>query len=166
MTIALAWILSLAFAGAAAGADVDRDLSQIRGFNYTPSTAYNDIEFWRDYHRAQVERELDLAARLNLNQARVFLSYVVYERERGAFLGRVRHFVRAAHARGIGVMIVVWDHCCTPGMPFYEARERKWFPNPGPKRLGSDFRPAGERYVRDLVNTLSGEPGLSSETPT
>lgn len=146
---------------AASGADVHRDFSQIRGFNYTPSSAYNDIAFWRDYDRTQVERELDFAKRLNLNEARVFLSYVVYEREPRAFLERVRHFVRAAHARGMGTMLVVWDQCCENEMPSYEAHEKKWYPNPGPKRLRPDFWPAGERYARDLVTTLAKEPGLS-----
>jgi hypothetical protein len=136
------------------------DLTQIRGFNYTPSTARNDIEFWRDYNEAQVERELDFARRLHLNQTRIFLNYVVYEREREAFLERVRHFVRAAHERGIGTMIVVWDQCCVDEMPFYAAHEKKWYPNPGPKRLGQDFWPAGEKYAQDIVKTLSGEPGL------
>jgi len=88
-----------------------RDLSGIRGFNYTPSTAFHDIGFWRDYDESLVERELDLARRLNLNSARVFLHYVVYEHDKAAFLGRVRHFVRAAHARAISTLPVVWDSC-------------------------------------------------------
>jgi hypothetical protein len=136
------------------------DLTQIRGFNYTPSTARNDVEFWRDYDEAQVEHELDFARRLRLNQARIFLNYVVYERERDAFLKRMHHFVRAAHNRGIGTLVVVWDQCCVDDMPFYAAHEKKWYPNPGPKRLGQDFWPAGEKYAQDLVKTLSGEPGL------
>ena len=73
--------------------------SHIRGFNYTPGNAFNDIAFWRDYDEKRVERELGYAQRLGLNSARVFLSYVVYEREPGAFLERLRHFVRAAHER-------------------------------------------------------------------
>jgi hypothetical protein len=56
----------------------------LRGFNYTPSTATNDISFWRDYDEALIEKELTYAQRLGLNSARVFLSYVVYEHDKKA----------------------------------------------------------------------------------
>jgi len=81
-------VLSVVASGRAEGPKPSQglDLTQIRGFNYTLSTARNDIEFWRDYNEAQVERELDFARRLHLNQTRIFLNYVVYEREREAFL--------------------------------------------------------------------------------
>lgn len=132
----------------------------LRGFNYVPSTAFNDIAFWRDYDESLVERELSLAQRLDLNSARIFLSYAVYEREPDVFLGRVRHFVRAAHQRGISVMPVLWDSCFDESEPTYEAAENKWYPNPGVLRLTPDFWPAGEVYCRDLVECLASEPGL------
>ncbi|MCE7987060.1 MAG: hypothetical protein DYG89_38295 [Caldilinea sp. CFX5] len=132
----------------------------LRGFNYTPSTAANDIAFWRDYDAALVERELTYAQRLGLNSVRPFLAYVVYEREPAAFLARLRHFVRAAHARGISVMPVIWDSCFDETAPTYETTENKWIPNPGVQRLGPAFWPAGEAYCRDLVATLGTEPGL------
>lgn len=132
----------------------------IRGFNYTPSSARNDIEFWRDYDEALVERELDYARRLGLNSARVFLAYIVYEHEPRAFLQRVQHFLRAAHARGISTMVVTWDSCFSEIQPTYDADNEDWIPNPGTERLSSEFWPAGERYCQDLVQTLGPEPGL------
>ncbi len=141
------------------------DLTQIRGFNYTPSTARNDVEFWRDYDEAQVERELDFARRLRLNQARIFLNYVVYERERDAFLKRMHHFVRAAHNRGIGTLVVVWDQCCVDDMPFYAAHEKKWYPNPGaPAR---ETWEDAERWVRNQCaeNQLTGIDWMDERDP-
>ncbi len=132
----------------------------IRGFNYTPSKSYHDIGFWRDYDEALVERELDYARRLSLTSARVFLHYAVYEHDRKAFLARVRHFVRAARDRGISTMPVVWDSCFSEVEPEYGTDLKDWIPNPGVRRLGRDFWPAGEAYVRDLVQTLGPEPGL------
>ncbi len=132
----------------------------VRGFNYTPSSAVNDIAFWRDYDEALVERELTYAQRLGLTSARVFLAYVVYEREPQAFLSRVKHFVTAAHERGISTMPVVWDSCFDETRPDYASTENKWIPNPGVQRLGSDFWPAGERYCQDLAQVLGPEPGL------
>ena len=135
--------------------------AHVRGFNYTPSTAANDISFWRDYDEALVERELSYAQRLGLNSARPFLAYVVYEHDPKSFLARLRHFVRAAHDRGISVMPVVWDSCFDDTQPTYDSTENKWIPNPGVQRLGSEFWPAGEAYCRDLVQTLGPEPGLA-----
>ena len=140
--------------------DPTQAYSHIRGFNYTPGSAFNDIAFWRNYDEKRVERELGYAQRLGLNSARVFLSYVVYEREPGAFLERLRHFVRAAHERGISVMPTLWDSCFDDMAPAYDSRENRWIPNPGVQRLGPDFWPAGERYCQDIVATLAGEPGL------
>ncbi len=133
----------------------------LRGFNYVPSTAVNDIAFWRDYDEALVERELTFAQRLGLNSARPFLAYVVYEHDRKGFLARLRHFVRAAHDRGISVMPVVWDSCFDDTRPTIDATENKWIPNPGVQRLGPEFWPAGEGYCADLVQTLGSEPGLA-----
>lgn len=133
----------------------------IRGFNYTPSTARNDVEFWRDYDETLVERELTYAQRLGLNSARPFLAYVVYEHEPHSFLERVRHFVRAAHDRGISTMPVVWDSCFSEVQPTYDMESEDWVPNPGTQRLGPDFWPEGERYCQDLVQALGLEPGLT-----
>ena len=135
--------------------------AHLRGFNYTPSTAVNDISFWRDYDEGLVERELTYAQRLGLNSARPFLAYVVYEHDRKSFLNRLTHFVRTAHDRGISVMPVVWDSCFDDTMPTIGSTENKWIPNPGVQRLGPEFWPAGEAYCADLVQTLGSEPGLA-----
>ncbi len=135
--------------------------AHVRGFNYTPSTAVNDISFWRDYDEGLVERELTYAQRLGLNSARPFLAYVVYEHDRKSFLNRLTHFVRTAHDRGISVMPVVWDSCFDDTRPTIDSTENKWIPNPGVQRLGPEFWPDGEAYCADLVQTLGSEPGLA-----
>ncbi len=133
----------------------------LRGFNYVPSSAVNDIAFWRDYDEALVERELTFAQRLGLNSARPFLAFVVYEHDPKSFLARLTHFVRTAHDRGISVMPVVWDSCFDDTRPTISSTENKWIPNPGVQRLGPEFWPAGESYCRDIVQALGPEPGLA-----
>ncbi len=137
-----------------------RGYTSLCGFNYTPSNAYNDISFWRDYDEGLVERELDYAHRLGLNSARVFFHYVVYEHDRKAFLKRIKHFVKAAHERSISTMPVVWDSCFSEVIPNYDTSLTDWIPNPGVQRLGPDFWPSGERYCQDLIQTIGPEPGL------
>lgn len=108
----------------------------IRGFNYLPSSARNDVEFWRDYDRVQIEQELAYAKRLNLNLARIFLSYVVYEREQEEFLSKLQHFVTTAWSMGIYTLPVVWDACFDEVQPSYEADSLMWISNPGTKHWG------------------------------
>lgn len=50
------------------------DYSHIRGFNYTPSYAQNDLDFWNNYRHDVVDREMGYAQRLGLNSARIFLA--------------------------------------------------------------------------------------------
>ncbi|HEU4720613.1 MAG TPA: hypothetical protein VFS59_04560 [Gemmatimonadaceae bacterium] len=145
--------------------DVLGRYSHIKGFCYMQSNTRNNIAFWREYDEQIVERDLDYAQRLGLNSARVFLSYVVWEREPEAFVARLRHFIRAGHERGISTMPVLWD-CCdyavemTFFQPTYECDLDEWIGNPGTDRLGPDFYPQGERYITDVVGSLAGEPGL------
>ena len=57
------------------------DYSHIRGFNYTPSYAQNDLDFWNNYRHDVVDREMGYAQRLGLNSARIFLAYKAYLRD-------------------------------------------------------------------------------------
>ena len=58
----------------------------IKGFNYVPSWAVNDIDMWRDYDASVVERDMAIAATVGFNFARVFLNYVVWDAQREGFL--------------------------------------------------------------------------------
>lgn len=136
------------------------ETKDIRGFNYLPSTCKTDIEFWRDYDEVVIDRELGYAKRLNLNYARVFLSYVVYEREPEKFLSRLKHFVQTAWEKGIYTMPVLWDSCFDQTEPTYEMESDIWISNPGIAHWGADFYPAGDQYCKDIINTLKDEPGL------
>ena len=60
------------------------DYSHIRGFNYTPSYAQNDLDFWNNYRHDVVDREMGYAQRLGLNSARIFLAYKAYLRDPGS----------------------------------------------------------------------------------
>ena len=134
--------LSLMLLGvAASGAErrIPKDLSTIRGFNYTASSATGHPDHWLRYKPEETEREMDFAVRLNLNQVRVFVPFDVFRKEKESLRKNLLHFVRACHRRGIGVMPVAG-----------------W----GGVRTNPELRPAAAEYVRFLVETLSGEPGL------
>jgi hypothetical protein len=135
---------------------VPKDLSGVRGFNYTPALVEgaprHHIDCWISYKESVIEFDLDLAKRLNLNQVRVFVPYQVYVEDRENLPRKLKHFVRACHERGIGVMPVV-------GYPM----------RPRPSQLGAADASAAEARAQEqarewaafLVKTLSDEPGLA-----
>ena len=64
------------------------DLAWMRGANYVPSYARNDVQTWMDYDPAVIDRELGYAAKVKLNVVRVFLQVAVYEAAPQRFLGK------------------------------------------------------------------------------
>ena len=123
---------------------IPKDLSGVRGFNYTPANVEasprHHIDCWINYDEAVIEHDLDLARCLNLNQVRVFVPYQVYIEDKERLPKKLLHFVRACHERGIGVMPVV-------------GYTRQWTQD-------TSLRPQAREWARFLVETLSDEPGL------
>lgn len=120
---------------------VPKDLSGVRGFNYQSAETIGHAEFWLQYSPSVTERDLDYAARLQLNQVRVFVPYAAWERNKEGLRKNLLHFVRAAHARGMGVMP-------TMQYKFGEWRDKAAWPNARP-------------FVADLVATIGKEPNLT-----
>jgi hypothetical protein len=138
--IAVAMLISIFTVPMAAQRRVPKDLSGVRGFNYQSAETIGHAEFWLKYDPAVTERDLDYAKRLQLNQVRVFVPYVAWERNKEALRKNLIHFVRAAHERGIGVMP-------TMQYRFGEWKDKAAWPN-------------ARGFVADLVATIGKEPGL------
>ena len=102
------------------------DTSTIRGANYEWSTTATP---------ADLERDLDFAQRLGINQLRVFFRAATNETLRQNLL----HFVRAADQRGIGIMPVI---------------------SYSPQMQGEGY-PGAEDYAKFYVDALGKEPGLA-----
>jgi hypothetical protein len=119
------------------------DPSSVRGFDYTPALVQgpprHHIDAWISYDPRVVE--LDLAVRLSLNQVCVFVPYQAWLEDKDGLAGKLVHFVRACHARGIGVMPVV-------------GYLREWTQN-------ASLRPQARAWAELLVATLSDEEGLT-----
>ena len=135
------WLSTTILATAAVAANVPKDLSGVRGANYFPAGAKNATDFWQNYSPAETERDLDYARRLNLNQLRVFTSYQAWNADKPAFRKNLVHLLRAAHQRGMGVMLVVGY---TPQMI-----------------TDQSARALAREWAADLVRTAGGEPGLA-----
>jgi len=133
-------IVSLLTMPLAAQRRVPKDLSGVRGFNYMSAETSGHAEMWAKYDPAVTERDLDYAKRLQLNQIRVFVPYAAWEHDKDGLQRDLKHFVRAAHARGMGVMP-------TMQYKFGEFRDKSKWDNARP-------------FIVDLVAAIGKEPGL------
>ena len=135
----------------AAGADARDDFSWIRGANYVPSYARNDVATWMDYDSAVIDRELGYAEKLKLNTVRVFLQFAVYERDPRRFLENFDSFLTACQKHRLRMIPVVFDSCFGefPDLKAYD--EKDWMANPGQHRLGPEHWPILEKYVAEVV---------------
>ncbi len=119
-----------------------KDPSLIRGFNYTPANVVaprHHVDTWVKYDSATIKFDLDLAKKLELNQVRVFVPYTVYTEDKDALPAKLRHFIRACDARGIGVMPVVGS---------------------GPWQRDTTQRNLAPEWAQFLIDAISDEPGL------
>ncbi len=139
--LAVAVLIATLALPAAAQRRVPKDLSDVRGFNYHSAESNGHVQFWLHYNPAVTERDLDYAKRLQLNQVRVFVPYVAWERDKEGLRKNLLHFVRAAHERGMGVMP-------TMQYKFGEWKDKSAWPD-------------SREFVADLVATIGKEPGLA-----
>lgn len=120
------------------------DVSKIRGFNYNPASSHGYTDMWLNYKHDEVDRDMGYAQRLDLNSARVFMSYNAWLKDRTTYGQHLVDFVRTAHAHGIGTMIVMVD-----------------LPNQMmPDLFEESAKPKLREWAEDLYNDVSKEPGL------
>lgn len=127
------------------------DFVFLRGVNYTPSYARNDVQIWMDYDSDVIDRELGYAERLRLNSVRIFLPYIVYEHNPKLFLERFDNFLSLCEKHGIRAMPVLFGsyHGNLPDLKTY--RSDDWVASPGYDRLSPEHWQKLEQYIRDVV---------------
>jgi len=128
-----------------AGRRYAADYSNVRGFNYTPSGARGYAAEWQQYNHDEVDREMGYAEKLDLNTARVFLSYTAWVADRAGFAAHIKDFVRTANAHGIGTMFIFID---LPGGMM-------------PDLFEESAKPKLREWAADVVAAVRDEPGLA-----
>ena len=149
--------------------ELGKTIAGLRGFNYVPQAAVNDIDMWTKYDKAVVERDMAYAGRVGFNFARVFLNYVVWKAEGEDFIAKVAHFISTAHANGIRTMPILFDMCwfgCRNETHFSAANAtgKCWYASPGYSRSDDQtwWTTEGEAYAGALARAFSAAttPGL------
>ena len=140
---------------------VPDNFSWVRGANYVPSYARNDVQMWLDYDSPLIDRELGYAERLKLNTVRVFLNQLVYERQPAKFLADFEDFLALCDKHHIKVMPVLFDSCFDPqSVDLDKYAELTWIPSPGFDRIGTDGWPASRKYIHALIGAHKDDPRI------
>ncbi len=133
----------------------------IVGCNFTPSTAINQLEMWQaeSFDPATIAFELDMASSLGMNTARIYLHDLLWAADAQGFAARIDQVLELAAARGIGVMLVIFDSCWDPNpqlgpqrAPLDNVHNSGWVQSPGVPVLQDPTQwPRLEAYVRGVV---------------
>lgn len=134
------------------------------GCNFTPSSASNQLEMWREetFDPATIEQELGWAASLGFTSVRIFLHDLLWTHDRTGLLDRFDRFLEIADHHGIGALPVlfdgVWDTHPKWG-PQPEPRpgihNSRWLQSPGADILADPTRhDALAPYVQEVLDTF------------
>ena len=125
----------------------------LRGGNFNPSTAINQLETWQaeSFDPKTIDRELGWAEGIGLNCMRVFLHHVAWEVDKEGFKKRMDQYLSIADKHGIKTIFVFFDDCWNAT---YKAGKQ---PDPKPGVHNSGWvRDPGDLFYQDaqLINVL------------
>ena len=85
----------------------------LRGCDFIPSTAVNQLEMWQEatFDPASIDRELGYAESIGLNCMRVFLHHLAWEEDRSGFKERINRYLGIAARHHIATIFVFFDDC-------------------------------------------------------
>ncbi|MEJ7767166.1 MAG: glycoside hydrolase family 2 TIM barrel-domain containing protein [Chitinophagaceae bacterium] len=141
--------------------------SWVRGSNFTPRTAINQLEMWQkeSFDPATIDRELGFAESLGFNSMRVFLHHLAWQVDPSGFKGRMNEYLAIAKKHHISTMFVFFDDCwnesCNAGTqpaPKPGVHNSGWVRDPG-KLLYDDpsIVTMLEKYVKDILTTFRND---------
>jgi len=125
----------------------------LRGSNFNPSTAINQLETWQaeSFDTITIDRELGWAQGIGMNVMRVYLHHLAWEVDKDGFKKRMDTYLNIANKHGIKTVFVFFDDCWNPT---YQAGKQ---PDPKPGVHNSGWvRDPGDLLYSDstLIKTL------------
>jgi hypothetical protein len=159
----------------------------LRGSNFIPSTAINQLEMWQaeTFDTITIDRELGYAESLGFNMMRVFLHHKAWAQDSSGFKNRMNKYLSVSSRHGIHTMFVFFDDCWNGTSHTGKQPDPKpgrhnsgWLQDPGQKESADTaVFPELEKYVKDIMNSfandrrivlwdLYNEPGNSNKSDT
>ena len=126
----------------------------MRGSNFIPSSAINQLEMWQQesFDTLTIERELGWAEELGMNVMRVYLHHAAWKVDSTGFLKRMDKFLSIANHHGISTLFVLFDDCWNPEFGLGKQPD----PKPGIHNSGW-LRDPGDVLFRDSTLLLTLE---------
>jgi hypothetical protein len=138
--------------------------SWMRGSNFIPSSAINQLEMWQaaTFDPVTIDRELGFAESIGFNAMRVFLHHVAWQEDPIGFKNRMSSYLKIADKHHIGTIFVIFDDCWNDiykagpqPIPKTGVHNSGWLRDPGTlyhtePALGDTL----EKYVKDILSTF------------
>jgi len=143
----------------------------LRGSNFNPSTAINQLETWQaeSFDTTTIDRELGWAQGIGMNVMRVYLHHLAWEIDKDGFKKRMDTYLNIANKRGIKTVFVFFDDCWNPTYQAGKQPDPKpgvhnsgWVRDPG-DLLFSDTTLVKtlETYVKDVLTTFKEDKRIA-----
>jgi hypothetical protein len=136
----------------------------LRGSNFTPSTAINQLEFWQaeTFDPETIDRELGWAEDIGMNCMRVYLHHLAWEIDKDGFKKRLEHYLSIADKHGIKTIFVFFDDCWNATYQAGKQPDPKpgihnsgWVRDPGDLLFTNpEIIKVLEQYVKDILTTF------------
>jgi hypothetical protein len=134
----------------------------IIGCNFTPSTAINQIEFWRKetFDPETIDKELGWASEIGFNAIRVYLHYLVWAQNPRELKARINEFLDICEKHKIRVMFVLFDDCWNDNPDLGKQPDPKpgvhnsgWVQCPGGSLVDDEaLFPVLKAYTQDILS--------------
>ena len=145
----------------------EENLPWLRGANFIPSTAINQLEMWQKetFDPATIDRELGWAEDIGFNCMRVYLHHVAWEFDKKGFVDRMDQYLDIATKHGIYTIFVFLDDCWNPEYhpgkqpaPKPGVHNSGWLRDPGDLLFKDpDVRPLLKEYVQTILKTFKDD---------
>ena len=143
----------------------------LRGSNFNPSTAINQLETWQaeSFDTTSIDRELGWAQGIGMNVMRVYLHHLAWEVDNNGFKKRMDCYLNIASRHGIKTVFVFFDDCWNPTYmagkqpdPRPGVHNSGWVRDPG-DLLFSDTTliKTLETYVKDVLTTFKDDKRIA-----
>ncbi|MCX6334308.1 MAG: cellulase family glycosylhydrolase [Bacteroidia bacterium] len=143
----------------------------LRGCDYIPSTAVNQLEMWQaeTFDPETIGKELRWADEIGMDCMRVYLRHLAWEIDKEGFKKRMNEYLEIADKNGIKTIFVFFDDCWNPT---YKAGKQP-DPKPGVHNSGWVRDPGDllytnpeiitllEAYVKDILTTFKDDSRIA-----
>ncbi|HPM32548.1 MAG TPA: glycoside hydrolase family 2 TIM barrel-domain containing protein [Chryseolinea sp.] len=144
-----------------------KDKGWLRGCDFIPSSAINQLEMWQaeTFDTTTINRELGWAESIGMNSMRVYLHHLAWEFDSVGFKNRVDQYLTIADKHHIITLFVLFDDCWVPTYKAGKQPDPKpgihnsgWVRDPGDK-IHEDSTLVGvlERYTKDVLTHFAND---------